>query len=101
MNRISRVEELKRLQAQVEELRAELAFSPPGVIWLGDSDAGMIIVEADGLGAATASIVEGNYPVDYCARFAKRFRREKDAESVALKIVTGKVCPTKVLDRHA
>jgi hypothetical protein len=91
------MKELRRFQARVDALRADLDFSPPGVIWMEDSDNGMIVVEADGFGSATTSIVEGNYPVDYCRNFEKRFATEKDAESAAVAIAAGKVSPSTVL----
>jgi len=101
MNRASRIQELKRLQTQVDELRSELEFSPPGVIWQADSPQGMIVVEADGFGGATTRIVEGNYPIDYCATFGKSFRSEDDAETVALAIARGEVCASRVLNTAA
>ena len=84
MDTTNRIKELRQLQAQVDALRTELAFSPPGVIWMEDRSNGMIVVEANGFGGATVSIVEGNYPVDYCTTFEKCYSSEKDAEYAAV-----------------
>ena len=49
----------------------------------------MVVVEADGFGHATTSVVEGDYPFDYFTTFAKTFETEEDAENAAQAIVEG------------
>ena len=49
----------------------------------------MVVVEADGFGHATTSIVEGDYPFDYLTTFSKTFETEEDAENAADAIVRG------------
>lgn len=101
MSKDTRMKELIRLQTQVDMLRAELGISSPGAILFQDFGEDKIIVEADGFGRATTSIVEGNYPIDYCTKFEKRFRTEQDAESAAHAMGNGKLSPSRVLGARA
>ncbi len=97
MNKDTRIQELKRLQIQLDQLRAELDYSPAGVIWLADYGKSIVVVEADGFGGATTSVIEGNYPLDYFARCEKRFQTEREATTAARKIAAGKVSASRVL----
>jgi hypothetical protein len=74
---------LRRLQAEIDRIRAKLAISAPGEVLYrasldvcGDDE---IVVEADGFGGAATSVVEGNFPMDYQTHYAKKFRTEEAA----------------------
>ena len=87
MNPNQKLIELRNLQSRADTIRRDLGISPPGTVTfitpgaLGSDDA--LIVQADGFGGATMSLVEGNYPLDYVTKFEKTFPTEKDAESAA------------------
>ena len=87
MNRDLKLQRLQRLQAEVDAIRLELGISAPGSVLYfsaGHSlEDEMIVVEADGFGGATTSVVEGNYPVDYITKFEKEFASEEDAVRIA------------------
>lgn len=89
----SQIDELRTLQAQADEIRQSLSISHAGSIlyqsWLNAVDGEMVVVEADGFGHATTSIVEGDYPFDYLTTFSKTFETEEDAENAADAIVRG------------
>ncbi len=82
-----RLIELRNLQSKADAIRRELGISPPGTVTFltpgaaGSEDA--LIVQADGFGGATMSLIEGNYPLDYVTKFEKAFPTEEDAESAA------------------
>lgn len=90
MNNLNKLEHLKRLQADADAIRRELGISQAGTIlyqshrW-NDSQ---VLVEADGLGGATVSVVEGNYPIDYVTSFEKPFSTEHAAE---IAVVSGEI----------
>ena len=88
------LKELRRLQAQIEALRRDLKISSPGTVLYRSSllvtNNDSVIVEADGFGGATTSIVEGNYPVDYITKVEKWFPSEDLAVDAADEIVEGK-----------
>ncbi len=77
MNRTEKLAELRSLQARADAIREELEFSPPGkIVFLAHLDVSTdntLLVEADRFGGATASVVEGNYPVDYVTKFERFF----------------------------
>jgi len=87
MTRAEKLQELKALQARIDAIRRELGISAPGeVIYEADLDAisdDTVLVEADGFGGATTSIVRGNYPIDYTTKFQKSFPTEAEAEEAA------------------
>ena len=89
MSKVTRLEELKRLQDKIDKIRAELGINPPGKILFQDNSDDLIVVVADGFGGATISVVEGNYPVDYSTKFERAFDSEQEAESVAEAVVSG------------
>lgn len=97
MNRAAHMERLKRLQTEADAIRAELGISPPGAILFQTHGDDLLVVEADGFGGATASVVEGNYPVDYSTKFERVFDSEQEAESAAEAVVTGKASAATVL----
>jgi len=92
---------LKRLQAEVNFIRRKLRISAPNaVLHLSSLDIcgdDLVVVEADGFGGATTSIVEGNYPIDYLSRHAKKFDSEKAACDAAAEIVEQHVEPEVAL----
>jgi hypothetical protein len=93
--------ELKNLQERAEALRQQLGFSSPGEVTFlaacDGCDGDNVIVEADGLGGATVSVVEGNYPVDYLTKLEKSFPSEREAERAAEKIAFKRAAADKVL----
>ena len=97
MNYKRRISELKHLQNQVDAIRAEIGVSHPGEILFFASLDDLIVVEADGFGHATTSIVEGNYPVDFCTKFERTFKTEGEAVTTSDAIATGRVLPSAVL----
>lgn len=102
VNNAEKLPELKRVQARADTLRKELGIGLPGEILyqayshsVGDD---LVVVVADGFGGATTSIVEGNYPVDYCTKFERQFETEREAESAAESVTAGNRPPADVLD---
>lgn len=93
MRASSKRTELRELQSKVDTLRKELSISRPGEVTFlasrNGSDDEVVVVEADGLGGATVSIVTGNYPVDYCVKFERPFSNERSAETVAENLAFG------------
>lgn len=77
------VARLKELQAEIDCIRGRLGINAPHtVLYLASLDPcgeEFVVVEADGFGGATTSIVEGNYPIDYLSRHAKKFDSEQAA----------------------
>lgn len=97
MNKAARMEKLKRLQTQVDAIRAELGISQPGAILFQSPGDELLVVVADGFGGAMVSILEGNYPVDYSTKLERFFDSERDAESAAEAVVTGKASASAIL----
>lgn len=101
MNKAERRAELKDIQHEADAIRAELGISPPGaILYLAPPDLlsdDTMVVEADGFGGATTRVVEGNFPVDYCAKYEKSFETEREAEQAAQQIADGKQSPALVL----
>lgn len=81
----AKLNRLRTLDAAAKNLRAELQISRSGEVTFqaGYIDDEVLIVEADGYGGATLSIVEGNYPVDYFTKKFRRFDTEKEAGDAA------------------
>jgi hypothetical protein len=82
--------ELRTLQKRIDAIRLKLGISPPErVIFMALRDGvddEMVVVQADGFGGATTMIVEGNYPVDFYAKFEKVYRSEEVATTAAEKL---------------
>jgi len=101
MNNTEKLAELRSLQARANTIRRELECSPPGEItYLAPLDVtsdDTVVVEADGFGGATTSVVEGNYPVDYIIKFQKFFPAESEAESAAEELACHRASPRQVL----
>ena len=92
---------LKELQTELDAIRRELGISAPGSVLylspLNATDDKSVVVEADGLGGATVSVVEGNYPIDFFAHHEKEFASEDAALDAAEKIVEEDASPAEVL----
>ena len=100
-----KIAELRNLQSKSDAIRHDLGISPPGTVTFvarkGPSSDDVVVVQADGFGGATASIVEGNYPVDYVTKFEKSFPSEKDAEAAAEELSFQGAHPSQVLGAPA
>ena len=98
----AKLAELRSLTRRADTLREELGISPPGeVTFLAHLDEAcddMVVVEADGFGGATTSVVEGNYPVDYLIKFERSFPSEEEAEAAAEDVAFNGISPRRVLD---
>lgn len=86
---------LRRLQRQADDIRTELGISQPAEIiykadlhTIGDET---VVVEADGFGGARTRIVEGNYPIDYYTKFENAFATEDEAVATAEAILEGEI----------
>jgi hypothetical protein len=92
---------LKRLQAKIDGTRKKLKISAPkAVLYLqstGGCDDPSVVVEADGYGGATTSVVEGRFPLEFVVHCSKRFSTEEAALAAATEIVEQGVEPTTVL----
>ena len=92
---------LRELQTEVDAIRRELGISSPkSVLYLSAlnvTDDKSVVVEADGFGGATVSVVEGNYPIDFVAHYQKEFDSEDTAIEVAEKIVDEHTNPAEML----
>lgn len=97
----AKLAELKNLQGRVDALRNELGISRPGEVTFLSSYNGTegdtVVVEADGLGGATTSVVVGNYPVDHMIKFERFFANERKAEVAAEAIALKGAPPGEVL----
>ena len=82
---------LKRLHAESEDLRRRLRINPPNSIVfrspINAFDDEEIVVEADGLGGARLSVVEGNYPIDFLSLRERRFSTERAAKQAAERLI--------------
>ena len=101
MNSTDKLAELRSLQARADAIRQELRFNSPGKVTclapLDVSGDDAVVVEADGLGGATTSVVEGNYPVDYVIKFERFFVSESEAERAAEELTCHRASPHQVL----
>jgi len=82
---------LKHLHAESERIRQRLRISAPNSVifraLLNSIDDEEVIVQADGLGGALVSIVEGNYPIDFLSLRETEFATETGAMEAAEQIV--------------
>jgi hypothetical protein len=91
---------LRKLQAQIDEVRNRLGFSGRGeIIFLAarDSNDEIVVVEADGFGGAITRVVEGNYPLDYFTCHEKAFAKEGAAVIAAEGIAESSADAAEVL----
>ena len=105
MNSTEKLAEIRSLQARADVIRKELGLNPPGKItYLAPLDVtsnDTVVVEADGFGGATTSVVEGNYPVDYLIKFETFFPTESQAEWAADELACHRANPLKLLTAPA
>jgi hypothetical protein len=105
MNRTEKLTELRSLQARCDVIRQELQINSPGEVLflapLGEWSDSSVVVAADGLGGATTSVVQGNYPVDYVNKFERGFPTESEAGRAAEEVAFGGVAPDRVLGAAA
>lgn len=101
MNRKTYLKTLRTLQAEIDGVRSGLGISDRGevlysALLYADTDEEVVVV-ADGLGGATASVIEGNYPIDFFTRYEKTFSTERAAITAADKLIEEGVSPAEVL----
>lgn len=96
-----KIAELKRLQKRADTLREQLGINPPGTViffaHLDAADDDMVVVEADGFGRATTSVVVGNYPLDYLSKFQRSFPSEQEAQAAAEDVAFNGIPPSRIL----
>ena len=97
----AKLRELRSLQRRVDTVREDLGISPPGTVTFlaprdGVSD-DVVVVEADGFGGATTSVVAGNYLVDHLIIFERSFSSEHEAQAAAEAIAFNGISPTRIL----
>lgn len=98
MKRNDKLKRLRTLQAELDTIRQELGVSKPSeVLYLAPLDYcdEELIVVADGFGAATTSVVEGNYPIDFFIRYEKEFASETGALRRQRELQTSRLLPRK------
>lgn len=82
---------LKRLQAEAERIRQRLHISSPNSMVfrapINPFDDEEIVVEADGFGGASLSIIEGNYPIDFLSLRETKFATERAAIREAERLI--------------
>jgi len=82
---------LKHLHAKSERIRERLHISSPNsVIFraaINPIDDEEVVVEADGLGGAKLSVIEGNYPIDFLSLRETGFATEAGAITAAEQMV--------------
>jgi hypothetical protein len=92
---------LKALQTEIDAIRQELKISPPHTVLflspLNDVDVEVVLVETDGFGGASVSVVEGNYPIDFFVHYEKEFASEDAAVEAAQMISDRHALPAEVL----
>ncbi|MGH9433078.1 MAG: hypothetical protein ACRD3T_16220 [Terriglobia bacterium] len=102
MKMSAKLAELRNLQNRADTLRKELGISRPGEVTFVASRNGVsddiVVVETDGFGGATTSVVEGNYPVDYVTKFERSFSNEREAEEAAEDIAFNGISLTAILE---
>src|SRR3989442_345975 len=99
MKRNEKLKRLRKLQAELDTIRHELGIGAPNeVLYLAPLDYcdEEVIVVADGFGAATASVVDGNYPIDFFTRYEKEFTSETAALRAAERVVDEQASPAEV-----
>ena len=82
---------LQQLQPEVDQIRKQLRIGAPSeVLFLANRnsfDEELVVVEADGFGGATTSVVEGNYPLDFLTHSEETFSTEAAALEAAANLV--------------
>ena len=87
MNGWESLARLKQLESESAMIRQRLRISIPNTVIFRASvdpiEGEDVVVEADGFGGATLSIVEGNYPIDFLSLRETRFATESAAIQAA------------------
>ena len=101
MTRPSKRSKLRRLTKETEVLRRELGVSAPNTLLYRKRRSALkspvVLVEADGIGGAWTSMIEGNYPFDYLVLYEKHFRQEVAAIRAASDVVELNADPELIL----
>lgn len=101
MSMQEKLQRLGTLQKEADAIREELAISAPkAVVYMASFsvvDDEVVVVEADGFGGAQASIVEGNYPIDFVVQYEKQFSSEAEAVDAAEELVAHRRTPSEIL----
>ena len=101
MERNGKLKKLRTLQMEIDTIRRELSVSGRDEVLYraslyADTDEEVLVV-ANGFGGGTTSVVEGNYPIDFFARFEKVFGTEAAAVEAADKLIEERASPAQVL----
>jgi len=87
MNKAESLARLKQLHTETETIRQRLRISSSNTVIfraaINPVDDEEVIVEADGFGGATLSIIEGNYPIDFLSVRETNFATEAGAIEAA------------------
>ena len=93
--------ELITLERRATAIRTRLGLNSPGKLLLRKrmpSSAGRrVVAEADGMGGAWVSVVEGDYPLDYQLHYERYFAAEAVGVAVAKNVALGLARPRTVL----
>ena len=83
---------LKQLELESATIRQRLGINSLNAViyqaFLSSVDDEKVVVEADGFGGATLSIVDGNYPIDFLCLRETKFSSERAALREADRLVT-------------
>lgn len=92
MNDEKSLARLKELEIESTGIRRRLGISSPNAVIyqaaLNAVDDEIVIVEADGFGGATLTIVEGNYPIDFLCLRETKFATESAATEAAERLIS-------------
>ena len=92
---------LQELDSEGNGLRRTLGVSAPNKLLYRARPSMAVgwvaVVEADGVGGAWTSIVEGDFPLDYLALYERHFKSEAEATRVAEEVVQLRADPEIVL----
>ena len=92
MNDETSLARLKELESESAAIRQRLGISSPNTVIYQASinpiDDETVVVEADGLGGAILSVVDGNYPIDFLCVRETKFLSERAAVREADRLVT-------------
>ena len=102
MERNGKLKKLRTLQAEIDKIRRELSVSERGEVLYraslyADTDEEVLVI-ADGFGGAIATVVEGNYPIDFFTRHEKVFETEGAAIEAADKLIEEGAALAQVLN---
>jgi hypothetical protein len=91
MNKEESLARLKQLENEAATIRQRLRISEANAVIfcasanpIDDED---VVVEADGFGGATLTIIEGNYPIDFLTLRETKFATEGAAVQAAERLI--------------